>query len=767
MKLKLIEKTPAPTTKKKGYATTTQKIEDITVLNCFMDGRLCFRHCARLESGEHATWYSGEYARRYSGYMDVDQKWTANTLLTAYGFREYWEKDSVRGARRGDDKRKRFATKEEGDGEIIGVEIRRLHNDKYWTRYEYQDWVDLLDRLEREYDADKRATAAERKQHRIDEFMEQIELNGMPDKFMTWGAILSVGGMGVAVHNPDSDTWCCSECGEMNPREDFTVDPGQKLGTNKPAYCPSCGRPVRILSRRKKASMIEYSVPVMLLQEIDEGRSVMRHFRFYTYAWPDKQKELEYHETVRLVMYKGEAKQKKRYGIYYNICRASGSNYNSYYGASRGCTSWQDTNPANQRMVSGYLYPDPETIVPALKGTDYEQWTNALRAMSWVEMKANYNNLLASADERFPAIAELLCKGRFYNLLSESSDSIWAWTGGHFGRHLNLSGRNIHEVLGLNDMQMVNRLRDMNGQGRCLEWLKWSEAHHRKLPQKVLTWLTDVKISPTRTSSYIPGRKVLCIFDFMTPEQVMNYIAKQQAAGYKGMSPLTIVGQWEDYMDMADKLGKKIKDELIYKPTDLKLRHDEYTAECEKHAKAIEARRNKARAREMAKDMKKRFPASEKILKEIKPLLEWENDGYKIIVPNNLAEIIFEGNALHHCAGATDRYFDRICQHETYICFLRKKDKPKEPYYTIEVEPGGVIRQHRGMYDEEPEIEKVKPALKEWQKAIRKRMKKNDKLRAKESERKRIENIAYLREHINEKNNRFVLKGLEEDLMAL
>ena len=48
-----------------------------------------------------------------------------------------------------------------------------------------------------------------------------------------------------------------------------------------------------------------------------------------------------------------------------------------------------------------------------------------------------------------------------------------------------------------------------------------------------------------------------------------------------------------------------------------------------------------------------------------------------------------------------------------------------------------------------------------------KRMKKKDKDRAKESERKRVENIAYLKEHINEKNNRRVLEGLEEDLMAL
>ena len=765
MRLKLIEKTAPPKTKKPGHITVTQTVEDITILNCFFDGKLCFRHCVRLQTGEHATFYAKEYVRRYSGYSDIEDRWTTNSLLTAYGFREYWEKYAVRVDRPGSKRREALTQKSDKDGKAIADKIKELHKSKYWISYTGQDWIDLLDRLEREYDFDKRESAAERKRRRIDELMRQID--EIPYKFMEWAAAMSIGGMGVAAHNPENDTWCCSECGNMNPRENFTVDPGRKLGTNKPAYCPSCGRPVKLLARRKQAGVIEYSVPVMLLQDIDESKSVIRHFRFYTYAHPDRQKELDYHETVRLIMLKGEAKQKKRYAIYYNICRANPSRYNSYYGMSRGCTSWQDTNPSGQRMVAGYLYPDPEMIVPALKGTDYEDWTNAFRAMSWVKMKANYNNLLAAADENFPGIAELLCKGRFYNLLSEASERVWAFEGHYYGKDLNLRGKDIRTVLRLEDMQAVNRLRDMNGNGRTLDWLKWSEDRHKKIPQKVLVWLTDEKISPRHQSYYPIAQNSFSMFDFLTPEQAMNYILRQQAAGYKGMKAAKIVEQWEDYMDMAAKLGKKTKDELIYKPTDLKLRHDEYVAECEKHQRAIEARRNRARAKEMAKDMKKRFPESEKILKDIKPLFEWENDGYKIIVPKSLADIILEGTALHHCAGATDRYFDRICQHETYICFLRKKDDPKTPYYTIEVEPGGVIRQHRGLYDEEPEIEKVKPALREWQKAIRKRMKKSDKDRAKESERKRIENIAYLREHINEKNNRFVLKGLEEDLMAL
>lgn len=130
-------------------------------------------------------------------------------------------------------------------------------------------------------------------------------------------------------------------------------------------------------------------------------------------------------------------------------------------------------------------------------------------------------------------------------------------------------------------------------------------------------------------------------------------------------------------------------------------------------------------------------------------------------MPQHLIDIITEGQALHHCAGATDRYFDRIMQRETYICFLRKKEDPDTPYYTIEVEPDGTIRQHRGYLDEEPNIEQIKPFLRKWQKEIKKRMTREDRAHAAASAIKRQQNI----EELREKKNTRVLRGLMEDFM--
>ena len=67
------------------------------------------------------------------------------------------------------------------------------------------------------------------------------------------------------------------------------------------------------------------------------------------------------------------------------------------------------------------------------------------------------------------------------------------------------------------------------------------------------------------------------------------------------------------------------------------------------------------------------------------------------------------------------------------------------------------------MYDEEPDIDKIKPFLREWQKEIRRRMKEEDKKHAEISKIKRAENI----KELEAKGNLKVLKGLMEDFMDI
>ena len=213
---------------------------------------------------------------------------------------------------------------------------------------------------------------------------------------------------------------------------------------------------------------------------------------------------------------------------------------------------------------------------------------------------------------------------------------------------------------------------------------------------------------------------------------------------------------YEDYLSMAEKLGKDLSDPMVYRPRELKRRHDELV-------EAQRLQQDQEKAREAAEKMEERYPGSGTVLEEIKPVYEYEGEHFRIMVPGSFYEITMEGMALHHCVGNTERYFDRILQHETYICFLRRMEEPGKAFCTLEVEPGGTIRQHRGMCDEEPDMEEIRPFLREWQKEIRKRMKAQDHEYARISAIKREENL----EELRQKGNTRVLKALMEDLMEV
>ena len=47
-------------------------------------------------------------------------------------------------------------------------------------------------------------------------------------------------------------------------------------------------------------------------------------------------------------------------------------------------------------------------------------------------------------------------------------------------------------------------------------------------------------------------------------------------------------------------------------------------------------------------------------LQEIKAKYEYADADYMGVVPDGILDIITEGRALHHCAGSSDRYWDRI-----------------------------------------------------------------------------------------------------------
>lgn len=81
--------------------------------------------------------------------------------------------------------------------------------------------------------------------------------------------------------------------------------------------------------------------------------------------------------------------------------------------------------------------------------------------------------------------------------------------------------------------------------------------------------------------------------------------------------------------------------------------------------------------------------------------------------PHSLQEIIQEGSALHHCVG-NQRYIEQHTNGTTTIIFIRRKEEPNLPYFTLEYQNQQVTQiQEKRNRQEVPE--KIKQAVRQWQ----------------------------------------------------
>lgn len=288
-------------------------------------------------------------------------------------------------------------------------------------------------------------------------------------------------------------------------------------------------------------------------------------------------------------------------------------------------------------------------------------------------------------------------------------------------------GRGLAKALSI-DGQRLGRLRQYNGGGTFLYWLQWEKQQDTIWADTVIQSLSSWRIRP---------RDLSFILDRMSPLQVCNYLKKQMSAS--GESAWDVLTTWKDYLSMAERLKLDTNDEIIYRARLLYKRHDELVMRCRRKANEP-----------WAKEVLKKFPKVDEICHSIKEKYEYQNKDFAVIVPNGALDIIMEGNALNHCVGNQDSYWDRIQQKETFILFLRKASSPEVPYYTLEVEPDGSVRQKRSKFNRVDSSEKsVTKFLKTWQKVIARRLTEDDRkaaamskvLREQEFEQLRKDNV--------------------------
>lgn len=279
------------------------------------------------------------------------------------------------------------------------------------------------------------------------------------------------------------------------------------------------------------------------------------------------------------------------------------------------------------------------------------------------------------------------------------------------------------KALGI-DKQRMKRLKENNGNIVYLEWLRHEKMKNTLIQDKIIGWFTQGGVGV---------KDIRFILDRMSETQVYNYLSRQMVTGDDNVRQ--VLTTWKDYLSMADKLKMDTSMELIYKPKDLYLGHQEMI-------KLTRGPEIAAQTKKILKD----YPNVDKICKEIKSKYEFSDKEYTIIAPEGAKDIVLEGIALNHCVDTAHYYFERINTHESYILFLRKTNNVDKPYYTIEVEPNGTIRQKRTTGDKQnADIEDAKKFLLKWQKEVQKRITDKERKLGEESRKRRCENYKKLR----------------------
>lgn len=468
---------------------------------------------------------------------------------------------------------------------------------------------------------------------------------------------------------------------------------------NRKTVCKHCGHEAVFKSKGRQKYLHSKKYIVYLLQRTKTGFVVREFWAQRTYRQDQDWKPNLYSHELRRAFFSKEAKMVNAY----RWDQFRNRNYR-FCATGNCCASWGGADPGQV-----YTKSIPSLAKEELRKTGFPEYLKEHQKIDAEWYLAVYNY--------FPQV-ELLVKAGLQNLVEDCLknrslfDEVCNHSGGDLAKRMHL------------DAQRLKRLRENCGGILFWRWLHYEKKTGTNFTDEMIRYYCDNHIGPDDLDF---------IRDRMSDVQIFNYIRKQCELAC--MKSREIITTWKDYLNMARKFGMKVADPYVYRAARLKQRHDELVV------------------RSMMKDLKKAadktakdYPKVEGILKEIRDIYSYQGEDYTVIVPESILDIMVEGKALNHCVGSSTRYLDRIERRESYIMFLRRTASLQQSYYTLEVEPGGTVRQKRTTNDEQkPDIEAAKRFLKQWQKEISKRLTQQELELAGKSKNLRLEGFAQMR----------------------
>lgn len=440
-----------------------------------------------------------------------------------------------------------------------------------------------------------------------------------------------------------------------------TVKTRMKSVHNKKVICPGCGRVVTAKSW-KKQKYINDNETAALIQKIPEGY-IIRSFRCsknhkIQNGWKE---EVYFREGERILLDK-------------KMIYVKGYEYTAF--KQTGKTRWCN---------SCYTYTNTRSVVyyknlPGIRqGTDLRDIPLEKMLEQTKGRKVDIKKLLHPEK-----ITGFLIFAGLTRLAIENMDA--------YG-YIRSKAKSAGEAMRI-DGNRIRRLKELNGGLVVLGWLQYEQETGKKLRQDLIVRLDRSGISRKDMNGVLRYG--------ITPERALNYIEKQKG------NTAAVLEEWKDYLDMAEKARLNMGDDIVRFPKNMKRRHNELV---ELH--------NRKKELERLKGYQK---LDDKIRKQTLEITRyyWQDKEYMIVPALRCEDLMREGRILHHCVGASSRYMEKMAKGISWILFLRKKEDPDLPYYTLEIDmKTDEILQWYSEYDRKPDREKIQKVLNKYKKSLK------------------------------------------------
>ena len=446
---------------------------------------------------------------------------------------------------------------------------------------------------------------------------------------------------------------------------------------HKEGVCPKCRHKITFKAIGRMGRFTTPTENAYLIQACDSGFMV-RQFCVSKSYYRGNYKDPHYSSwEVRRAIYNHKARPISAY--YWGVYKQTQSRWIKSSICGTRCYGWEVGKHYGKSLAPLFK--------TALRDTGYEQFLEKEK-MSDPEYYLAYYN-------RIPQL-EKLVKANMNVLVYECFKSCDEYQKFFAGSQQTA----LIKAMGI-DAPRLKRLRKSKMGIKYLRWLRYEKEHNMVPDDELILWFIGQSIEP---------KEISFIDDKMSPVQIRNYLERQAKENRESIH--WVLRTWADYLSMAKRLKMDTTDSIIYRVRKLKQRHQELVERCNELSDEL-----------FAEEMLQAFPNINEVCSSIKDLYSYTGRSYMVVVPTGIMDVIREGKALHHCVGKQERYYDRIARRESYVLFLRRKKDPDKPYYTLEIEPDGTVRQKRTMFDrQEKDIDKAKKFLREWQGVVASRL---------------------------------------------